>query len=165
MKLNGVLFAALLGVLVPASPAQATRNFALCTLDFEVTISPGLSPAPTTATYMTDGDTGTVACRSLTAGDQVTRVGRLTAAGVIGLFGGGSCVEGIGGGTFSFTFPTAGAPTTTTRDYAFSWAGPTGNLTGSAMSGTFELAAVAGDCVSAAITRARVHSLGILQLP
>ena len=164
MKLSCVLFTVLLGALVPAAPAQATNDLVLCTLDFEVAISPGLVPTPTTATYTTEGETGTVACQDLAGGNRVSRVGRLAAAGVVGLFGGATCSEGIGGGTFTFTFPTADGPTRVASDYAFSWAGPTGNLTGSTMSGTFELAAVAGNCVSAAITRARVHSVGIVQI-
>lgn len=139
MKLSYVLFTVLLGALVPAGPARATHDLALCTLDFEVTISPGLVPLPTTATYTTEGDTGTVSCQRLARENQVTRVGRLAAAGVIGLFGGATCAEGIGGGTFDFTFPTADGPTRMTSDYAFSWAGPTGDLRGSTMSGTFEL--------------------------
>jgi len=163
MKRRLALFTVLLGALVPTGSAQATNDLALCTLDYEVAIAPGLVPVPTTATYTTDGDTGTVSCQSLAGGNRGTRVGRLAASGVIGLFGGATCTEGIGGGTFSFTFPAADGPTRMTSDYAFSWAGPTGDLNGSAMSGTFELAAVAGNCVTAAITRARVHSVGILR--
>lgn len=164
MKLITVLLTVLCGALVPAHPAHATDDFEFCTLDFEVTISPGLVPAPTTATYTTGGDTGTITCRGVGPERQVTRVGRMAASGVAGLFGGATCDVGIGGGTLSFALPTADGQTRMTSDYAFSWAGPAGDLTGNTMSGSFELTAVVGDCLTAPVTRARVHSLGVLHI-
>lgn len=165
MKPTIVLSAVLLAALVPVTPAYATTDVALCSLDFEVSISPGLSPVPGTATFKTDGDSGSVACRSLPGGIQVTGLGRMAAVGVLGLFAGATCQAGVGGGTLSMTIPTADGPAALTNDYTFVWAGPAGQLKGSDYTGTFELTPLEGDCISGPLTRSRIHSAGILAIP
>ena len=165
MKRTLILAAVLLGAFVPAVPGSAAHDLAVCTGDFEVSISPGLWLTPGSATYTTDGEAGTIACVGFVGGKQVTGAGTLAAAGVFGLFTGAVCPQGIGGGTFFLTVPTADGPMKVTSDYTFSWAGPAGALTGRTMSGTFEFTPIEGDCVSAPVTGATIHTRGVLRIP
>ena len=93
------------------------------------------------------GDAGTIAC-------QNRSVEQLSAAGVLGLFGGATCAEGIGGGTFTWDERTV--------DSTFTWLGTGGSLSGGAMSGTFQLTAIGGDCHSGVVTKAHLRSLAII---
>jgi hypothetical protein len=165
MKRTLILAAVLFGAFVPAASGRAAHDLAVCTGDFEVSISPGLSLTPGSATYTTDGDAGTFACVGFIAGKQVTGAGTLAAAGVFGLFTGAVCPQGVGGGTFFLTVPTTDGPMKVMSDYTFSWAGPAGALTGSTMSGTFEFTPIEGDCISTPVTRATIHTRGVLQIP
>jgi hypothetical protein len=165
MKRTLILAAVLLGAFVPIAQGSAAHNLAVCTGDLDVSISPGLSLTPGSATYTSDGEPGTIACVGFVGGKQVTGAGTLAAAGVFGLFTGAVCPQGVGGGTFFLTVPTADGPMKVTSDYTFSWAGPAGELTGSTMSGSFEFTPIEGDCLSAPVTRATIHTRGVLQTP
>ena len=148
---------------IPAVRADTALNVAVCDGDVEVSISPGLSLIPSSPTFVSDGDAGTIDCFGFVAGKQVTGKGTLAAGGVLGLFTGAVCTHGIGGGAFSITVPTEDGPKTVTGDYTFSWAGLVGELTGSTGSGTLKFTPVEGHCLSQPITRASIHVSGLLQ--
>jgi hypothetical protein len=161
MKRTLVLSAMLVGVLLPSASGRAAAAApAVCGLTLEVAISPGLSFTPGSATYQGEG--GTVACEGAVIGRQMTGAGTLSGAGILGLFTGAVCAQGVGGGTFSLTIPTSEGQVEVTSDSTFNWAGPAGELSGKGLSATFELTPLDGDCVSAPVTRAVIHMRGIL---
>jgi len=149
MTIIVVLVIALAATLGPINLPAGAADISVCSLDVDVVISPGLSFTPTTATYTGEG--GTISCGG---GTSLGTVGPLSAAGVVGLFGGATCSQGIGGGTFTWGERTV--------DSTFTWLGNRGSLGGAAMSGTFHLAAIGSDCHAGPVTRAHLHSLAMI---
>ena len=161
MKRALVVAAVLLDVLIPAVSGAAPAP-TVCDFTLEVLISPGLSLTPGSATYQGEG--GTVVCVGPVGGQQTTGAGTLSGAGVLGLFTGAVCPQGVGGGTFSLSIPTSEGQVEQTDDSTFNWAGSAGELSGERISTTFELTPLDGDCVSTPVTRAVIHMRGILGL-
>lgn len=160
-----VLAAALLVAFLPLGPAGAAPNVAACIWDFEVSITPGLSLTPAGETYTTGGETGTIDCRGFLAEQPVTGPGRIGTRGeFLGLLGGGICPQGTGRGIHTATVPTAKGPVPVTDYYTFTFTGLAGEFRGTTMSGTFELRPLQGDCVTAPLTRVKLHVQGILRV-
>ena len=162
MKRTLVIAAVLLDVLISAGSGRAAPAPAVCDFSLEVLISPGLSLTPRSATYQGEG--GTVVCAGPGGGQKATGAGTLSGAGVLGLFTGAVCPQGVGGGTFSLSIPTSDGQVERTDDSTFNWAGSAGELSGERISTTFELTPLDGDCVSIPVTRAVIHMRGILGL-
>src|SRR5262245_6165628 len=78
-----------------------------CTFSTTVTLAPGLSVAPSSGTFTSGGETGTVSCDGPVRGIVPTGPGTLGVVGRYGTKDPSTCFGGQGEGRFSFTFPTA----------------------------------------------------------
>jgi hypothetical protein len=52
---------------------------------------------------------------------------------------------------------------TITEDFTFDSVGPAGTFKGTALSGVFQFAPMAGDCLTSPATKAAVHAVALLQ--
>jgi hypothetical protein len=151
-----------------AFPAPAHGLVALpaeCVLDVVIFTTPGLSSTTPGLSEGRVGDgRGTVDCRGLVDGQQVTGPG--TYANVFrfgpGPAGDFSCAQGGGTGAQTFTIPTTAGPVTRAEQFSFTWVGPTGRFGGASLSGTFEFIPLTGDCVTSPVSRAAVRGQGVL---
>jgi hypothetical protein len=149
---------AVLGALIAASWAVsgvstpvAGQESGSCTAEADFTISPGLSTSGTSGTFTTGGDTGTFDCK-----DQGK--GTLAFAGNYGTKDPDSCSSGgEGTSTNSFKFSDGGGEVADNVEFTY---GPFqggvlgGSFKGARTSGTFEVTAIEGDCVTKPITKA-----------
>jgi hypothetical protein len=154
------LIAGLGVVAAPARGAEPTR----CLAEFDVTISPGLSSSPSSGTYTTEGETGTITCEGPINGYRPTGAGRRGEHGTYGLTDPDTCASG-GEGTqvLSLTIPTTGGDQHVTDEGIFTY-GPLegggaygGSFRGKRMRSTFQVTPVEGDCVTTPVTRVRVR--------
>jgi hypothetical protein len=152
-----------------ALPALSQGDGTPCRFEVDATLSPGVSSRPSSGTFTSNGETGTVTCDGPVNGEAPTGAGTLGLDGRYGLAGGGdSCRSnrGAGDGTMKFTVPTASGsqhvddPFTTT--YALEGRRVVGKFTGQRFSGTFEITAARGDCFFDPITRVHLSGEGRL---
>lgn len=128
--------------------AESTES---CTAEADFSITPGVSTSPTSGTFTTGGDTGTLDCKG---GGK----GTIGFAGRYGTKDPDSCSSG-GEGTATDTFRFSDG--STVRDDvefiygAFQGGIVGGSFKGARASGTFEITPIEGDCVSKPITKAR----------
>src|SRR5947199_8774902 len=92
-------------VLVPLSmvgfalPAQSQDAGTPCRFEVDASLSPGLSRTPSSGTFTSGGETGTVTCDGAVNGEQPTGAGTMGTDGRYGLAGGGdSCRSAPGAG-------------------------------------------------------------------
>ena len=142
-----VAASAIPGVSIPVAGADSVS----CTAEGDFTVNPGLSTSPSSGTFTTGGDTGTLDCKG----------GGKGTIGIDGKYGTkdpDSCSaggEGISRGVYKFSDGTE-----VTDDVEFTY-GPFqggalgGSFKGERSSGTFEVTSIDGDCVSKPITKAR----------
>ncbi len=148
---------ALLAPLASLAPASAAPLPAPCVLDLIVSASPGLTMTPGT----TGGSaTGTIDCHGVVDGQQITGAGNYSNTFS---FVDSTCAKGGGTGTQRFTIPTSAGPMTITEDFTFDSVGPAGTFKGTVLSGAFQFAPMAGDCVTSPATKAAVHAVALLQ--
>jgi len=136
-----------------------------CIAEFDVTLDPGLSQTPSSGTFTTGGDVGTMVCDGLVNGFQVTGTGTRGEVGRYGLDGPNSCghLKGKGDETWSLTMPTTGGPQHLTDfatvEYDLLQGGGVygGTLESKRMYGTFTVTPIDGDCMTKPVTRAHVR--------
>jgi hypothetical protein len=162
---------------VGADAAEATP----CRFTAEFDLAPGLSLTPTSGTFTSGGETGTINCSGRVDGRMVTGPGTFGADGSYGTADGDSCVSGgEGSGTQSFTLRTGNGPVPVGNVITFTYqpvpgspadregadvtrpAVASGRFSGPRFSGTFEVTLVRGDCVTAPVTRVRLDGRGTL---
>lgn len=171
--------AAALAVAIPPGLAGSggSGSGTTCRFASEFTIWPGLSVAPSSGSFASVSGTGTLECDGSVAGHHPTGRGTFGAVGRYGTEGPDSCLSG-GEGTAvqSFTLPTAGGEVAITNPVTFTWrplprpvewerwssgALISGEFKGESASGTFEVAALEGDCVTAPVTRVLFTARGV----
>lgn len=136
-----------------------------CLAEFDITFSPGVSNAPSSGTFTSHGETGTMHCDGPVNGKPVTGTGSRGETGRYGLDGPNTCtkLDGRGDAAFSLTMPTADGDEHI-ADLATITYGPLqgggvlgGTLESKRMYGTFQVTPIEGDCVTTPITRAHVR--------
>src|SRR5438132_10728753 len=93
-----------------AAPATSTEPPTHCRFSSEVTLSPGLSVKPSSGSFTSKGENGTVECDGPVRGVHPSGPGTLGVMGQYGTKDPDTCFAGEGEGRFSFTFPTAQGP-------------------------------------------------------
>jgi hypothetical protein len=149
----------------PTAHATGHGQGTHCLAEFDLTLSPGFSMTPSTGTFTSNGETGTITCDGPVNGKPVTGTGTRGEVGRYGLDGPNSCSkpDGTGDETFSLTVPTASGPQhvsdfATLTYGAFQGGGVLGGtLKSNRMYGTFNVTPMVGDCVTAPITKMHVR--------
>src|SRR5437879_9886367 len=96
-------------LLTPARPAAVAAEAPArthCTFTAAIALVPGLSVVPSSGTFSSGGETGTVSCDGPVRGIVPTGPGTLGVEGRYGTKDPDTCFGGEGEGRFSFTFPT-----------------------------------------------------------
>ena len=135
---------------VPSVSTPVAAESMSCTAEADFTATPGLSTSPSSGTYESDGP-GTVDCKS---GGK----GAITFAGKYGTKDPDSCSSGgEGAGTVTYKFADGSVDDNADVTYGpFQGGALGGSFKGSRSSGTFEVTAIEGDCVSKPITKAHI---------
>lgn len=158
------------GSFAPVRTATAQES-THCSFVKEVVISPGFSMKPTSGTFTTNGENGTIECDGPVDGKQPSGVGSMGTEGRYGTEGPDTCTSGTEGvGVDSVTVPTVDGPVKLLGEYTFTGGDPpkkghgviSGQFTGERFSGTFEAMPLKGDCVTSPVTVLRVVGEGIL---
>jgi hypothetical protein len=151
----------LLGLVALALPTHSTaaaRSIAHCRHTWIDSISPGVSMKRQKVDLTSNGETGTIRCRGFVEGKRVTGPGTF---GEVGTFD-GTCAGGTGSATFSFTLPTTAGPVKLRIPVTFTVMG-FGSTTSDVFPGKFLFDPLAGNCLTAPITRIRVFRAGTLK--
>ncbi|MGH8971632.1 MAG: hypothetical protein ACRD0C_00300 [Acidimicrobiia bacterium] len=145
---------------LPARGDEGTR----CTAEFDDTLSPGLSIRPSSGTFTTGGETGTVVCDGKVDGKQPTGAGTWGAHGRYGTADPDSCTSGgEAESNHSLTVPTADGSVHSAHTAQLTYGALKGDgiiggrFDSPEASGTFEVTPKEGDCVTAPITRIHVR--------
>lgn len=164
-----LLVAALLvtGLVAPtARAAEATP----CIFEVDMTLSPGLSRQPSSGTFGSEGESGTLDCRGDVGGRPVTGQGSFGADGRYGTAGDGDHCRskaGRGEGTARLTVPVEGGSRHVddpfTMTYRVEGRHVVGEITGRQFTGTFDVTRANGDCLRKAITKIRIKGRGHLR--
>lgn len=146
---------------VPAGSAPAPTH---CRFASEVSLTPGLSIVPSSGTFSSGGETGTVECDGVVRGLRPTGPGTLGVDGEYGTADPDTCLAGEGEGRFSFTFPTADGPGKRSNVFSFSFGliGGPGAFEGKGFSGSFEVRPVEGNCFVTPVTRISIRGEGTI---
>jgi hypothetical protein len=159
--------------LVPLGPAPAgaaegtpenpNPNDTHCLAVFDLTFSPGVSMIPSSGTATSHGETGTNTCDGPINGQPVTGIGTRGEDLTYGLRDSGTCSGGQADVKFSFTMPTASGFERVASTFLATF-GPLrnggvfgGTFTGPRMYGKFSVTPIEGDCVTAPVTKVRLH--------
>jgi hypothetical protein len=145
-----------------ASAAHKTN----CTFESTITLQPGLSVIPSSGTFTSGGETGTVACDGPVRGIIPTGPGTLGVDGHYGTKDPDTCFAGEGDGRFHFTFPTATGQGKRSNVFTFSFS-PIGlsrsGFTGDGFGGGFdEVRPEEGDCFVHPVTKILVKGHGTI---
>ena len=155
------------GLVAPAAGADEATP---CTFEVDITLSPGLSREPSSGTFRSEGESGTLDCQGNVGGRRATGRGTYGADGRYGTDGDGDhcrSKEGRGEGTASFTVPVEGGsrhiddPFTMT--YRVEGRSVVGEITGRRFTGTFDVTRANGDCLWKAVTEIRIKGRGHLR--
>jgi hypothetical protein len=131
-------------------------------------VSPGLTMSPSSGTFTSNGETGTLTCSGPVHGREPSGPGTI---GVDGRYGDEkpyTCHDDAQGeGTFKLTIPTSDGPEHITDHVTFTHGSYTdglftGAFQGDRMSGKFEARPTDGDCVSKPMTRFHIKGNGTL---
>lgn len=147
--------------IVPSAPTPATAAAAgsttTCGWSDEGLVEPGFSTEPSSGTYSTGGETGTITCDGPIQGQMPSGPGTIGFETTYGVDEGASCQSG-GKGSYAgfFTLPTADGGRIHGVDFGTFEFGPLpagggvygGTFQGEMFSGTFESEPVEGDCVT-----------------
>jgi hypothetical protein len=161
---------ALIWASVGHAPKAAATAATPCTFAFDVVISPGLSPQPSSGTFTSNGQTGTITCNGPVNGSQPTGPGKFGITGRYGIKGGGDTCQsgGTGDGVDTITMPTAGEDQTVPNHFTMTYGAlkggglVSGTFTGDRFSGTFNVQLTPGDCVTQPFTKGHVTGKGTL---
>jgi hypothetical protein len=165
-----VLIVALLGPSAATPVARADDSGTPCAFEVDVSLSPGLSRSPSSGTFDSKGESGTLDCRGNVGGQPATGRGTFGAEGHYGTAGDGdSCQsrEGRGDGTAHFTIPVEGGTQHVddpfTMTYRVDGRSVVGEITGQRFTGTFDVTEANGDCLWHPVTRIRIKGRGHLR--
>ena len=143
----------LLGISAPVEAQQGEH----CTAEFSIGLDPGIGSEPSSGTFHSEGESGTITCDG----------GGKGTAGVDGRYGtkdGDSCsAGGEGWGVQSFTLGGENIKNTITFEFGGLKGGlVNGTFDGERFSGTFTFTPTAGDCVTSPTTAGDVKLDGTL---
>jgi hypothetical protein len=166
-----VLVVALLGSLVTIAPVGADESGAPCAFEVNISLSPGLSRSPSSGTFDSRGESGTLDCQGDVGGHPAAGRGSFGAEGHYGTAGNGDhcqSKEGRGDGTAHLTVPVEGGgrqhvddPFTLT--YRVDGRSVVGEITGQRFTGTFDVTQADGDCLWHPVTRIHIKGKGHLR--
>jgi hypothetical protein len=165
-----LLLTVLLTAGLVAPPVGADESGTPCAFEVDVSLSPGLSRSPSSGTFTSRGESGTLDCQGNVGGHPATGRGTLGAEGRYGTSGDGdSCQskEGRGDGTAHFTVPAEGGsqhvddPFTLT--YRVDGRSVVGEITGQRFNGTFDVTKANGDCLWQPVTKIHLKGKGHLR--
>ena len=159
-------------VMWPVAPpvARADQAGTPCAFELDVTLSPGLSREPSSGTFDSKGESGTLDCQGNVGGQPAAGRGTFGAEGRYGIDGDGDdcrSKEGRGDGTAHSTIPVEGGsqhfddPFTLT--YRVDGSSVVGEITGRRFRGTFDVTRADGDCLWRPVTRIRIKGKGQLR--
>jgi hypothetical protein len=161
---------AVTGTISGLTSSEAAADGADCLVDVDLFMTPGLSAAPSSGTFSSNGEKGSAECEGVVNGKEITESALY---GVMGKYGAKDPDSCLTGGDFelsqTFVLPVADGferveGTAKLVFGALDGGGPlTGPFTSDRFSGTVELMPEKGDCVSAPITRLRVVIKGLLK--
>ena len=161
---------ALLAAGLVAPPVRADESGTPCAFEVDVSLSPGLSRSPSSGTFDSRGESGTLDCQGNVGGQPANGRGTFGAEGRYGTDGhGDDCQskEGRGDGTAHFTVPVEGGrqhvddPFTLT--YRVDGRSVVGEITGPRFTGTFDVTKADGDCLWRPITKIHLKGKGHLR--
>lgn len=150
--------------------AGADESGTPCAFEVEVHLSPGLSTSPSSGTFTSKGESGTLDCQGNVGGEPATGRGTFGAEGRYGTAGNGDDCrsrEGRGDGTAHLTVPVEGGtqhvddPFTLT--YRVDGRSVVGQITGRRFSGTFDVTQADGDCIRHPVANIRIKGNGHLR--
>jgi hypothetical protein len=139
-------------------PAAAAKSTAHCSHQWIDTLSPGVSMQRQKVAFSSHGQTGTIRCHGSVDGRRVTGPGTFGEEGTYD----GTCSSGTGTATFSITLPTDQGRLELRMPVAFTFTG-FGITTSKAFPGVFGFAPLAGDCLTAPITKVAIFRVGTLK--
>ena len=150
-----------------ASPGSASGPKTQCTFTSTITLQPGLSVVPSTGTFSSGGETGTVTCDGPVRGIVPTGPGTLGVDGRYGTKDPDTCFGGEGDGRFHFTFPTATGQGKRSNVFTFSFSLiglSRSGFTGDGFGGGFdEVQPEDGDCLDRPVTKLVVKGHGTIE--
>jgi hypothetical protein len=165
-----VLVTALLatGLVAPAFGADGAGT--PCNFEVDVTLSPGLSREPSSGTFKSRGESGTLDCQGNVGGQPATGPGTFGAEGRYGTDGDGDhcrSTDGRGEGTAHFTVPVEGGSQHVddpfTMTYRVDGRSVVGEITGQRFTGTFDVTKANGDCLWNPVTKIHLQGRGHLR--
>jgi hypothetical protein len=166
--MSGTIVLALLALTVTTigSPGRTVRaaSATACTYEADLTLAPGLSTSPSSGTFTSNGETGTMSCNGPVNGKPPSGPGKIGFSGHYGTKSGETCQSGGGGDyTTSYTIPTSSGPQHVTDSGTFTYGGIqggvfSGQFQGARMTGTFQVRPTQGDCLTAPMTK--IHESG-----
>lgn len=161
MRTRGLFFAVLVTVLlgsvsVTTFDAGAQQKVTKCSWSDTGAVEPGFSTEPSSGTYSTAGETGTVECDGPVYGQQPTGPGTIGFEATYGVDGPSSCQSGGKGAYAGFmTLPTANGRLHVVDYGSFDYGAIPeggglygGSFEGEVFEGTFQSAPTKGDCVT-----------------
>lgn len=165
----GILLALCFALLFPAGSASGEEGTP-CSAVFDISVSPGLSEDPSSGTFTSGGETGSMECRGEVNGKQAIGPGTWGVEGAYGTADPDDCTSGgEGEAEQSFTVPTTKGNEHITNMATFTYGAleasglVSGEFESPRFSGTFEVIPTEGDCVTEPITRAHVELRGMLK--
>jgi hypothetical protein len=160
----------LVGLGLVALPAVADDSGTPCTFEVDVTLSPGLSRTPSSGTFDSKGETGTLDCQGNIGGRPVTGRGSFGAEGHYGTDGDGDdcrSKEGRGDGTAHLSVPVEGGTQHVDDPFDLTYRvdgqSVVGRITGRRFTATFKVTEADGDCLWRPVTKIRIKGQGRLR--
>jgi len=149
-----------------AAGAGAAGPQTHCTFTTTIRLSPGLSVVPSSGTFTSGGETGTVSCDGPVRGIVPTGPGTLGVDGRYGTKHPDTCFAGEGDGRFSFTFPTATGTGRRSNVFTFSYSLvglSDSGFSGDGFGGGFDdVEPQEGNCVLQPVTRILIKGHGTI---
>ncbi len=154
-----VLVASGLVSIGPASPAMAAGG-TTCTVEHEVSLTPGLLALQGSTGTFKDQTLGTVSCDGPVKGVTPTGAGTFLDQGNYGTTDPDTCLGGEGVGSYTMVFPTADGTKTVVLPFTVTFGGPAAEnglvavqTKGDGFTGEFGATPVTGDCVVTPVSK------------
>jgi hypothetical protein len=161
MRLRWVLIGTV-AVVLPAPAGVSAQQNTACEATVDVHFSPGLSSTPSSGTFTSRGETGTVRCDGPVNGRRPTGSGTFGVSGHYGTRDGDTCASGgEGDAVQGWTIPTDDGDEKIADQQTFTYGALSGGSTfggefkGERYSGTFEVTPQDGDCFTRPLTTVR----------
>jgi len=155
--------------LLTTVPAAKASDGTPCRAEVDITLAPGLSTSPSSGTWTSSGQTGTIACDGKVNRFDVTGPGTFGGHGHYGSKEPDTCQGGKADGPQFLSIPTSGGAQDVTNEHLATF-GPLkggavvgGEFTGPRFSGTFKAWPLEGDCVSRPLTKVHLSVTGTLK--